>query len=470
MLCCAASEGTIISNRWRYFLLIQGREVEIADGEISVGRSQSANISVKDASVSRNHAVIQAREGRLTVKDLNSSNGTFVNGMRVFAESELHDGDRLTLGESESKVRIVAPESIAATMRIDPRAWLAGEELRLQAEEEAQAAVAAAQAAPAVPAVEDLAGFEVTLKPIASSRLPVPAPAPVPPAPVVPMAPIAPPPAAPVAVAPIPAAPLPSAPVLESPSPAMPAISVATPMAAAVVVPAPVALPMSAAPAPVAEAPGGAEASADLLGALPPLPPVDPLPSRSPDETPRAEEFGLPDLDLPPLPPVDTTPRPASAVRTTSPRASVLSPARGPQQFDPAGFWIRTVAALVDGLWVLVVCGLAWFATGSVLDDEQRMTMVTVLSSFLWLASSVVGWSLWGATPGKLLLGLRVFPAGGNSPGVGFPKGLLRALGYMLSSLTAGVGFLMAAFTKDKRALHDMIAGTLVGRLKKPAA
>ena len=125
---------------------------------------------------------------------------------------------------------------------------------------------------------------------------------------------------------------------------------------------------------------------------------------------------------------------------------------------------------MIDSLWVLVVCGIAWFATGNMLDDEQRITLMSVLSSFLWLVSSVVGWSLWGATPGKLLLGLRVFPAGGNSPGVGFAKGLLRVVGYMLSSLTAGVGFLMAAFTKDKRGLHDMIAGTLVGRLKKPAS
>src|SRR6185295_15116323 len=72
------------------------------------------------------------------------SNGTFLNGMRIFAEAELHDGDTLTLGESEMRVRIVAPESVAATMRIDPRALLAGEELRLQAEEEAKAALSPA--------------------------------------------------------------------------------------------------------------------------------------------------------------------------------------------------------------------------------------------------------------------------------------------------------------------------------------
>src|SRR5689334_6629214 len=61
--------------------------------------------------------------------------------MRIFAEAELHDGDMLTLGESEMRVRILPPESVAATMRIDPRALLAGEELRLQAEEEAKAAL-----------------------------------------------------------------------------------------------------------------------------------------------------------------------------------------------------------------------------------------------------------------------------------------------------------------------------------------
>ena len=165
--------------------------------------------------------------------------------MRIFAESELHDGDRLTLGESESKVRIVAPESIAATMRIDPRVLLAGEELRLQAQEEAQAALAAAKAAtpapvapaaPAVPAVDDLAGFEVTLKPIASSRLPMPAPAPVAPAPATPPSPAAPVVAAPVPRWPRPSAPAPAAP---APAPAMPAV-----VAPAVEPPRPVASPV----------------------------------------------------------------------------------------------------------------------------------------------------------------------------------------------------------------------------------
>jgi len=84
---------------------VQGREVEVGEGEISLGRSQSANVSVKDASVSRNHALMQAKSGRLTVKDLNSSNGTFLNGMRIFAEAELHDVMRQTRHKSVEVAR-----------------------------------------------------------------------------------------------------------------------------------------------------------------------------------------------------------------------------------------------------------------------------------------------------------------------------------------------------------------------------
>ena len=43
-----------------------------------------------------------------------------------------------------------------------------------------------------------------------------------------------------------------------------------------------------------------------------------------------------------------------------------------------------------------------------------------------------------------------------------FMRGLLRVLGMTLSGLILGIGFLMAAFTERKRALHDIIAGTCV--------
>jgi len=455
---------------------VQGREVEVGEGEISLGRSQSANVSVKDASVSRNHALMQAKSGRLTVKDLNSSNGTFLNGMRIFAEAELHDGDLLTLGESEMRVRILPPESVAATMRIDPRALLAGEELRLQAEEEAKAALVPG----AVPSRSPLPPPPSAVSHVPRSSAAAPARVPPPAADLSAPASIetgpTPLPARPVPVAPPPAAaapPVQPAALATAPPPAMPPMAAAVAMPplappAPVAAPAPPPLPRHepaprpspppAARPPVEAAPAAVHAPAPAVPAISAAA-VEPAAEAAAD----ADAFAFPDLDLPPLPPVEVTKVTVSNGAIPRVAPSVVLTTR------PAGFWLRAVAVLLDGLLVALICGGIFLATGSVLDDEQRIQLVGVVWFGLDLAMRFVGWSIWGTTPGKRLLGLHVFPAGSQRPGIGFGKGLLRCLGYWASGATLGVGFLMVAFTNGKRGLHDMIAGTTVGKTTRAA-
>jgi pSer/pThr/pTyr-binding forkhead associated (FHA) protein len=62
-----------------------------------LGRSQSADIVLDDASVSRRHAVIAVRAGRTMVLDNRSLNGVIVNGARV-REAALADGDTIAIG------------------------------------------------------------------------------------------------------------------------------------------------------------------------------------------------------------------------------------------------------------------------------------------------------------------------------------------------------------------------------------
>jgi diguanylate cyclase (GGDEF)-like protein len=64
-----------------------------------VGRSPDATVRLKDDGISREHAELCVAGGRVTVKDLGSTNGTFVNGVRVESR-ELSAGDQLTLGEA----------------------------------------------------------------------------------------------------------------------------------------------------------------------------------------------------------------------------------------------------------------------------------------------------------------------------------------------------------------------------------
>jgi uncharacterized RDD family membrane protein YckC len=89
--------------------------------------------------------------------------------------------------------------------------------------------------------------------------------------------------------------------------------------------------------------------------------------------------------------------------------------------------------------------------------------VASVLSLLLGIVVPVVGWGLFGATPGKALLGLRVI-GGKRRRGLGIPLAFLRLCGVMVSVVLFGLGFLMVAFTRDKRGLHDHLAGTAVIR------
>jgi len=73
--------------------------VELAADVASVGRSDDSDITLDDISVSRHHAIFQrTASGRITVRDLNSLNGTYVNGTRV-EESVLRSGDEIQIGK-----------------------------------------------------------------------------------------------------------------------------------------------------------------------------------------------------------------------------------------------------------------------------------------------------------------------------------------------------------------------------------
>jgi uncharacterized RDD family membrane protein YckC len=75
--------------------------------------------------------------------------------------------------------------------------------------------------------------------------------------------------------------------------------------------------------------------------------------------------------------------------------------------------------------------------------------------------------AVWGQTPGKMILGLRVVPErqGNMTFGVAF----LRWVGYIVSSFFFYFGFLWIAFDPRKQGWHDKIAGTLVVRVSKGA-
>jgi uncharacterized RDD family membrane protein YckC len=73
----------------------------------------------------------------------------------------------------------------------------------------------------------------------------------------------------------------------------------------------------------------------------------------------------------------------------------------------------------------------------------------------------VAGWTLFGRTAGKAILGLRVVgKKGGARPGLG--RSLVRMAGYILSALPLYAGFLWVSVDADRRGWHDHLAGTRV--------
>ncbi len=89
-----------------------------------IGRSGTANLTVKSSRVSRQHCEIDLFEGELTVRDLGSSNGTFVNGHRISDVTFLSPGDQLTVGkltlQAEYEVGAPAGDEPRTSIRTEP--------------------------------------------------------------------------------------------------------------------------------------------------------------------------------------------------------------------------------------------------------------------------------------------------------------------------------------------------------------
>jgi pSer/pThr/pTyr-binding forkhead associated (FHA) protein len=73
----------------------------LLESVIEIGRGEGSQIRLKDPVVSRHHARIHVYEGCLILFDLESTNGTYVNGKRVIGGLLLFGGDKVTIGLSE---------------------------------------------------------------------------------------------------------------------------------------------------------------------------------------------------------------------------------------------------------------------------------------------------------------------------------------------------------------------------------
>jgi uncharacterized RDD family membrane protein YckC len=180
---------------------------------------------------------------------------------------------------------------------------------------------------------------------------------------------------------------------------------------------------------------------------------------------------------------------PPSAVPAYS-YATTMAP---PSHLVYAGFWLRFVAYLVDGLVIsavlfalifVITLVFAFFGgamaamgmsgtnfrmnSGENQANPAAIMMIAFMELAIWGAALAVSWLYFAkmesgpgqATLGKRVLGLRVTDLAGQR--ISFARASGRFFGKIVSSMTFYIGFIMAGFTERKQALHDMIASTLV--------
>lgn len=139
-----------------------------------------------------------------------------------------------------------------------------------------------------------------------------------------------------------------------------------------------------------------------------------------------------------------------------------------------AGFWIRACALLIDStimlialsmLLIIIPEGTGFSGFNRIADPSffmQQMVHNFFSAIITWLYFALCESSSWQATIGKKLLGLKVTGETGNRLTFGRATG--RHFGKILSAFFLCIGYIMAAFTSKKQALHDILAGTFVIR------
>ena len=150
-----------------------------------------------------------------------------------------------------------------------------------------------------------------------------------------------------------------------------------------------------------------------------------------------------------------------------------------------AGFWIRFVASFLDTLFLALPIAIViyFLSDGNWFDFAQYQQNIQMAmsgnthaldtqpkTSLQWellfevsvLVVTILFWNRWrGATPGKKFVHIKIVDAK-TFGDIDNKQAVTRSLGYIPSTFLFGIGFLMVAFRKDKRSLHDLLAGTSV--------
>jgi uncharacterized RDD family membrane protein YckC len=119
-----------------------------------------------------------------------------------------------------------------------------------------------------------------------------------------------------------------------------------------------------------------------------------------------------------------------------------------------AGLWPRFKAVVADGFILGIINSIIAF-----LPFQGAETVISIIGIMYYIGF----WAWKGATLGKMIAGVKIVATDGSS--IGVRRAILRFIGYIVSAIILGLGFLMIAWDEKKQGLHDKIANTLVIRV-----
>ena len=373
----------------KIYLELGGRRLALSPGERTVGRSHRCDLVVDERSVSRVHAMISWSGGRLSVQDLNSSNGTYINGELLRGEADLCDGDEMQFGEARLRVRRIPntqSERIpvdALTAAVDAKFT----EHRVAKRPPTSPRTDETQSRPVMAASDEVFAGGLADDPVAGDA----------------------------------------------------ASDLKTEVYAA-------ALPAR-----------GQRDTHEVKALESAFDAGQESGSRS--ELLSPIDFGDPQqlsapVAMPATPALVATPTPAVA--------PAFSPTPLPGPPPAAEFLSRLVAGLLDLLFLMVLTLAASFLRGGMVSPAGR-SLALVFALGLATVALVGCWVVWGATPGQRIVGLKVCDDRGVSP-LSWSRALRRWVGFAVTTMTLGLGFVSLILHRERLALHDLISGTRVIR------
>jgi len=127
-----------------------------------------------------------------------------------------------------------------------------------------------------------------------------------------------------------------------------------------------------------------------------------------------------------------------------------------------AGFWIRLLAQIIDGIILGTVSYFLFGGTSSVGSDGMTTYSIgfTNWQTLIPLLYTILFWIWKGATPGKMALGLRIVQTSGEK--LSWGRAIGRYFAYFVSAFVFCIGFIWIGFDSKKQGWHDKLASTVV--------